>query len=154
MVTNPALGLLRLSRRAGRLACGEDAVGVMVAEGKCRAIFIARDIGDASRRKVMRHDARVPVFELPCDRETLGAEIGVQGCAACAVSDIGMANALAEKLRSMGGRNGLAAARVADKKAHIDSRKGKKKTRGEKPRVDTTDKTQKEQTQKTKKPKA
>ena len=140
METNPVLGMLGLSRRAGRLACGEDAVAAMVAEGKCRAIFIARDIGDATRRKVMRHDERVPVMELPCDRETLGGAIGVQGCAVCAVSDIGMANALADKIRSVGSRNGVAAARVAEKKAHIDSRKGKKKDKGGSAPADTKNK--------------
>lgn len=132
MEANAALGMLGLSRRAGKLACGEDAVSAMVAEGKCRAIFIAQDIGEATHRKIMRHDARVPVMELPCDRATLGAAIGVQGCAVCAVSDMGMANAIAGKLRSVGSRNGVAAARIAGKKAHIDSRKGKKKNKGDK----------------------
>ena len=31
METNPVLGLLGLSRRAGKLACGEEQVGEMVA---------------------------------------------------------------------------------------------------------------------------
>ena len=55
METNPALGLLGLARRAGKLACGEDAVREMVAAGKCRAIFLADDVGEATRRKVMRY---------------------------------------------------------------------------------------------------
>lgn len=143
METNAVLGMLGLSRRAGRLACGEDAVATLVAEGKCRAIFIACDIGEATHRKVMRHDARVPVMDLPCDRETLGAAIGVQGCAVCAVSDMGMANTIADKLRSVGSRNGASAARVAEKKAHIDSRKGKKKNKGEKAPIDTKNNGQK-----------
>ena len=79
METNPVLGLLGLSRRAGKLACGEEQVGEMVMAGKCRAIFLAEDAGDATRRKVMRHDARVPVFSMPCTRETLGNAIGVPG---------------------------------------------------------------------------
>ena len=138
MKNNPALGMLGLSRRAGRLACGEDAVSAMVAEGKGRAIFIAEDIGEATRRKVMRHDARVPVFMLPCSREMLGNAIGMPGCAVCALSDMGMASAIAAKLSGTGGQNRAAAIRVADKKAHIDSRKGKRKNKGSKAGTDDT----------------
>ena len=127
METNPALGLLGLARRAGKLACGEDAVREMVAAGKCRAIFLADNVGEATRRKVMRHDARVPVFSLDCGRETLGHAIGLSGCAVCAVCDMGLANAMAQKLRDTGAQNQTAAARVAQKKARIDGRKGKKK---------------------------
>lgn len=127
METNPVLGLLGLARRAGKLACGEEQVRETVAGGKCRAIFLADDAGEATRRKVMRHDARVPVFTLPCGRETLGSAIGVAGCAVCAVDDIGMAAALAGKLRDAGAANAAAAARVQEKKTRIDSRKGKKK---------------------------
>lgn len=127
METNPVLGLLGLSRRAGKLACGEEQVGEMVAIGKCRAIFLAEDAGDATRRKVMRHDARVPVFSMPCTRETLGNAIGVPGCVVCAISDMGMAAALAGKLADTSAQNRAAAARVSEKKARIDRRKGKKK---------------------------
>lgn len=127
METNPVLGMLGLARRAGRLACGEEAVSEMVETGKCRAIFIAQDAGDATRRKVMRHDARVPVLTLPCAREILGNAIGVSGCVVCAVNDMGMAGSLAAKLQDTSKANQEAAVRVADKKARIDSRKGKKK---------------------------
>ena len=127
METNPVLGLLGLARRAGKLACGEEQVSEMAMTGKCRAIFLAEDAGDATRRKVMRHDARVPVFAMPCPRETLGSAIGVPGCAVCAVSDMGMAAALAGKLADTSAQNQAAAARVSEKKARIDRRKGKKK---------------------------
>ena len=127
METNPVLGLLGLSRRAGKLACGEEQVGEMVAIGKCRAIFLAEDAGDATRRKVMRHDAPVPVFSMPCTRGTLGKAIGVPGCVVCAISDMGMAAALAGKLADTSAQNRAAAARVSEKKARIDRRKGKKK---------------------------
>lgn len=127
METNPVLGLLGLARRAGRLALGEEQVSEMAASGKCRAIFLAEDAGDATRRKIVRHDARVPVLTLDCTRDTLGRAIGMPGCAVCAVSDMGMAAALAQKLADTGSHNQAAAARVMQKKARIDSRKGKKK---------------------------
>lgn len=127
METNPVLGLLGLARRAGKLACGEEQVGEMAASGKCRAIFMAADIGEATRRKILRHEARVPVFALDCGQDALGHALGLPGCAACAVSDIGMAGALAGKLKDTGTQNQAAAARVMEKKARIDRRKGKKK---------------------------
>ncbi len=77
MAVDAILGLLGLSRKAGKLAYGEEQVRDMVASGKCRVIFLASDAGDATRRKVERHDIRVPVLTLPWDRETLGNAIGI-----------------------------------------------------------------------------
>ena len=127
MANDAALGLLGLSRKAGRLALGEDQVYEMVQTGKCRAIFMAKDIGDATRRKIMRHDEKVPVFILETERMNLGHAIGMKGCAVCAVNDIGMANAIADKLKSTSDKNAMAAQRVLEKKTRMDSRKGKKK---------------------------
>lgn len=127
MANNAALGLLGLSRKAGRLACGEDQTHEMVATGKCRAIFIAKDIGDATKRKILRYDEKIPVFTLACDRLELGNAIGVNGCAVCAVNDIGMANAAASKLKELSEANAKAFQRVSDKKTRMDRRKGKKK---------------------------
>ena len=100
----------------------------MVASGKCRVIFLASDAGDATRRKVERHDIRVPILTLPWDKAALGDAIGIKReCTVCAINDIGMANAIAGKLVYTGAANQRAAERVADKKARIDARKGKKK---------------------------
>ena len=124
MAVDAILGLLGLSRKAGKLAYGEEQVRDMVASGKCRVIFLASDAGDATRRKVERHDIRVPILTLPWDRETLGNAIGIKReCTVCAINDIGMANAIAGKLVNTGAAN----QRVAEKKARIDFRKHKKK---------------------------
>lgn len=128
MAVDAILGLLGLSRKAGKLAFGEEQVRDMVASGKCRVIFLAADAGDSTRRKVERHDIRVPILTLPWDKETLGDAIGIRReCTVCAVNDIGMANAIAGKLIDTGSANQRAAERVAEKKARIDFRKGKKK---------------------------
>lgn len=121
------LGLIGLARRAGKLAVGEALTAELVAEGRARAIFVAQDIGEATKRKVMRHDARVPVFELPFDKQTLGQAVGVAGCAVCAMQDIGMAQAAAKKLADTSEQNQAAAQRVMQKKTRIDRRKGVKK---------------------------
>ena len=128
MAVDAILGLLGISRKAGKLAFGEEQVRDMVASGKCRVIFLASDAGDATRRKVERHDIRVPILTLPWDKAALGDAIGAKReCTVCAVNDIGMANAIAGKLVYTGAANQRAAERVADKKARIDARKGKKK---------------------------
>lgn len=128
MAVDAILGLLGIARKAGKIACGEEQVRDMVATGKCRAIFLAEDAGDATRRKVERHDIRVPILTLPWDKETLGNAIGIKrDCAVCAINDIGMANAIAGKMIDTGTANRRAAERVAEKKTRIDARKGKKK---------------------------
>ena len=128
MAVDAILGLLGISRKAGKLAFGEEQVRDLVASGKCRVIFLSNDAGDATRRKVERHDIRVPILTLPWDKETIGNAIGIKrDCTVCAINDIGMANAIAGKLVYTGAANQRAAERVAEKKARIDFRKDKKK---------------------------
>ena len=52
------LGLIGLARRAGKLSVGEALTAEAVAAGRARAIFLAHDAGEATKRKVMRHDVR------------------------------------------------------------------------------------------------
>ncbi|MBR3866669.1 MAG: ribosomal L7Ae/L30e/S12e/Gadd45 family protein [Butyricicoccus sp.] len=127
MATDRLLGLLGLARRAGKLEIGEALTAETVAAGKARAIFLASDIGEATRRKVLRHEERVPVFTMAHDKETLGAALGFPGCAVCCLTDVGMARAAAEQLAPLSEANAAAAARVAEKEARIASRKGIKK---------------------------
>lgn len=127
MATDRLLGLLGLARRAGKLEIGEALTAETVAAGKARAIFLAGDTGEATCRKVLRHDERVPVFTVPHDKETLGASLGFPGCAVCCLTDVGMARAAAEQLAPLSEANAAAAARVAEKEARIASRKGIKK---------------------------
>lgn len=127
MATDRLLGLLGLARRAGKLEIGEALTAETVAAGKARAIFLAGDTGEATRRKVLRHGERVPVFTVPHDKETLGASLGFPGCAVCCLTDVGMARAAADQLAPLSEANAAAAARVAEKEARIASRKGLKK---------------------------
>ena len=121
------LGLIGLARRAGKLAIGEALTAELVAAGRARAIFLAGDAGEATCRKVLRHDARVPVFRLPCGKAELGRAVGFPDCAVCAMQDIGMAQAAAKKFAGSSEENRAAAARVFEKKTRIDRRKGVKK---------------------------
>ena len=50
MAVDAILGLLGISRKAGKLAFGEEQVRDMVASGKCRVIFLASDARSEERR--------------------------------------------------------------------------------------------------------
>lgn len=123
------LGLMGLARRAGKLAVGEALTSELVQEGRARAVFLCEDAGEATKRKVMRHDARVPVFIVPCSKQVLGKALGFADCAVCAMQDMGMAAAAAKKLSQTSQANAEAAQRVSQKKTYIDHRKAIKKNK-------------------------
>ncbi|CAK7064726.1 MAG: hypothetical protein MEEGG_02922 [Eggerthella lenta] len=129
MANDPVLGMLGLARRAGKLAAGDELVKELCAAGKARAVFLAGDAGASAAKRAAGYAerARVPLFTLPQDKETLGAAIGRAQSAVCAVSDIGMAAATAAKLAAADGTYAEAAAQLAQKNTRIQFRKGKKK---------------------------
>ena len=94
------LHLLGLAHRAGRLEVGEEPVGAACRARTCRLILVARDAADNSYRRV-RHfaDAGQCLWvSLPYSKEELGAAAGRSVCAMAALTDIGFAGAVAEKL--------------------------------------------------------
>ena len=98
---------------------------------KARAVFVAADAGASTAKKAAFYaqSAGVPFVTLPHGKDDLGAAIGKNGCAVCAVSDIGLAAAALQKLASMHSEYAEAAAQLAEKNARIQSRRGKKKHR-------------------------
>ncbi|MDO4270225.1 MAG: ribosomal L7Ae/L30e/S12e/Gadd45 family protein [Eubacteriales bacterium] len=133
MENDPVLGMLGLARRAGKLAYGDELVRDLCAEKKARCVFVAADAGASTAKKAAFYaeGANVPFIVLPSGKETLGAAIGRNGCAVCAVSDIGMAAAALQKLAAQDAAFADAAARLAEKNARIQSRRGKKKPKPE-----------------------
>lgn len=129
MANDPFLGMLGLTRRAGKLAFGDELVREMCMDKKARAVFVAADAGASTAKKAAFYaeSANAPCITLPHGKEDLGAAIGKNGCAVCAVSDIGLAAAAMQKLASMHSAYAEAAAQLAEKNARIQSRKGKKK---------------------------
>lgn len=131
MANDPCLGMLGLARRAGKLAFGDELVRQLCAEHKARCVLIAADAGESTAKKAALYAARVsiPCITLPHDKETLGAAIGKNGCAVCALSDIGMAAAAIGKLAAQHPEYAAVAAQLDEKNVRIQSRKGKKKPR-------------------------
>lgn len=131
MASDPCLGMLGLARRAGKLAYGDELVRQLCADHKARCVLVAADAGESTAKKAALYAARanVPCITLPYGKDELGAAIGKNGCAVCAVSDIGMAAAAMAKLAVQYPQYAQDAAQIGEKNARIQSRRGKKKPR-------------------------
>lgn len=131
MASDPCLGMLGLARRAGKLAFGDELVRQLCADHKARCVLVAADAGESTAKKAAVYAARanVPCITLPHGKEELGAAIGKNGCAVCALSDIGMAAAAIGKLAAQHPEYQAVAAQLSEKNVRIQSRRGKKKPR-------------------------
>lgn len=131
MANDPCLGMLGLARRAGKLAFGDELVRQFCADHKARCVLVAADAGESTAKKAALYAARVsvPCITLPHGKDELGAAIGKNGCAVCALSDIGMAAAAIGKLAAAHEEYADIAAQLSEKNARIQSRRGKKKPR-------------------------
>ena len=99
-MTDKVLGLLGLMRRAGAIAIGLDNTADAVREGKAQLLLLSRDAAEHARRKAknLANGRSFMTAELPYTREELAASLGVSGCAAAAVTDLGFAGALMKEL--------------------------------------------------------
>ncbi|MCL2003892.1 MAG: hypothetical protein FWG72_07815 [Oscillospiraceae bacterium] len=77
------LRMAGLARRAGKLACGTEAV--RDAAGRAGLILLASDAGNTAGRDAERYGK--PLMILPYDKEELGRAVGRKTCAIAAVTD-------------------------------------------------------------------
>lgn len=118
-----------LMRRAGALAIGaEDSYGA-AREGRARLLAVAVDAAkNTSDGMENAHGERgTPLLRLPYSKAELGAALGRKECAAVAVTDLGFAQALCEKLGN------TEEAAVLDQKLQRARRRKAKKKAGEYP---------------------
>ena len=92
-------GLLGMSRRAGRLSIGFDAVCNELASGKAALLLLAADASAKTckeiRFAVTKHTAAVPLCTLEADKQMLAQILGAQKpIGVCCVNDAGFAAAL------------------------------------------------------------
>lgn len=121
------LGFLGLTKRAGKLAAGEDAVEAALHTGKVRLLLLASDAGEKTvRRAEFRSGGKLPIAYLESDRAALGRALGWESCAVAAVSDLPMAIALAEKLAAHDERHRPVLEALSEKREKIAARKAKK----------------------------
>ena len=100
-MTDPITGFLGIMRKASALAPGEDQATDAVMRGKARLLILASDIGERQEERAERmlegHSAQK--LKLPLTKAELGNAIGLGQCAMLAVTDLGFARALMEKLK-------------------------------------------------------
>ena len=99
-MTDSALSLLGLALRGGNLAVGEEPVREACKTGRAWLVLTAADAAQNSADRAVRaaETAGVPWVRLFWDKESLGGALGRKLCAVAALTDRGLAGALAEKL--------------------------------------------------------
>lgn len=118
-MTEQVLSLLGLAKKAGRAEVGEEPVGAAARARKARVILTARDAGPSSQRRAFSfaQSGGCLCLTIPADKDALGRALGRSSVAMCAVTDIGLAGAIAKKLAAMEPEKYGAAAEQLDSKA-------------------------------------
>ena len=99
-MTDSVLSLLGLALRGGNLAVGEEPVQDACKTGRAKLVLSAADAAQNSIDRAVRlaEAGGVPHVPLPWGKEALGGALGRKLCAVAALTDQGLAAALAEKL--------------------------------------------------------
>lgn len=99
-MTDSALSLLGLALRGSNLTVGEEPVEESCKARRAKLVLIAADAADNSVRRAQRwaESGDIPWTRVLWDKETLGGALGRSTCAMAALTDRGLAAALAEKL--------------------------------------------------------
>ena len=100
---HPVLNLLGLALRGGNLVVGEEPVEAVARARDARLLILAADAADNTRRRIQHFaDAGQCIWvRVPFTKAELGQTLGRSAVAVCAVTDIGLAAAVAHKLADM-----------------------------------------------------
>lgn len=122
------LPLIGLALRAGRLEVGEDASADACRLKRCRLLLLASDAGDHAQRQAafFAQEGQCLLAQLPASKEALGAALGRKSCAMAALTDLGLAQAAADRLAQIDpDRFGQLAERLRLKARRAAQRKNK-----------------------------
>lgn len=97
------LSLLGLALRGGNLAVGEEPVEAAARARDARLLLLASDAADNTRRRTVHFSeaGQCLWLQLPCTKAELGRAVGRTSVALAAVTDIGLANAVARRLAAL-----------------------------------------------------
>lgn len=100
MPNDPILHLLGVARKARLLEIGEEPVGAVCRARHARLVLLAQDAAPNTCRRCAHFGeaGNVLWLELPFTKEELGFHLGRGSCAMLALTDAGMAAAVADKL--------------------------------------------------------
>lgn len=94
------LRLLGVARKAGRVEVGEEPVGAAARAHQAKVILTAADGADNSIRRAAHfaEAGKIQALPTPYTKGELGGAVGRSACTMLALTDIGLAAAIAEKL--------------------------------------------------------
>ena len=103
MDSNNILSLLGLALRGGRLVMGEEPVEAVARARDARVLLLASDAADNTRRRVEHFaDAGQCLWlRVPFTKAELGRQFGRTSVAVAAVTDVGLASAVVNKLAAL-----------------------------------------------------
>ena len=95
-----ALHLLGIARKAGRVEVGEEPAGAACRARQAKLLLVAADAAENSVRRAAHfaEAGKTPWLKAPWGKGELGGAVGRSACAMLALTDAGLAAALAEKL--------------------------------------------------------
>ena len=122
-MTDKVLGLLGLALRSGNLAVGEDPVAAACQSGRAKVVLLASDAaGNTADRAARLAGERAPLVVLPRDKGQVGFALGRSSCAVLAVTDLGLAAALLNRLAQQDER-------LRELAGNMENRAGRRKGR-------------------------
>lgn len=94
------LNLIGLAKKAGRLEVGEEPVGAAARARQVRLLLLAADAapGSARRAQHFAEAGQCLLLTVPCAKAELGRAVGCTVCAMAALTDIGFASAIVNRL--------------------------------------------------------
>lgn len=128
------LGMIGLAKRAGMLECGEEPVGAACRARDTRLLLLAGDAADNTLRRAghFAEAGQCVMLRLPVSKGELGRAVGRTSCAMLAVTDIGFAAAIAQKLRALDEARYADAAEKLELKAQRAAERRREQERHEK----------------------
>ena len=126
MAHENTLRLVGLALRAGRLEAGEDAAAEACQYRRARLVLLAADAAEGTASRALRAagECGCVSLETPWSKAELGAALGRGSCAVAAVTDLGLAQAVAGKLADADpARYGGAAERLLRKAERVRERR-------------------------------
>ncbi len=99
-MSDKALSLLGLMRRAGAIEIGEDNSADAVHAGKAKLLLLSSDLSDKARHRAegYTYGHRTLIVPLDYTKEELANSLGIGMCSMAAVTDIGFADTLMKQL--------------------------------------------------------
>ena len=99
-MTDRALSLLGLALRGNNLAVGEEPVADACKTHRAKLVLTAADAAgnSADRARRWADAGNVPWIQVPWDKAALGFALGRSTCAMAALTDLGLAQAVAGRL--------------------------------------------------------